>query len=129
MTDPAVTDPAPAGPTPGEPGLFPVDVWSEVVGQPRAVDLLRAAAAGDPVHAWLFVGPTGSGKRAAARAFAGELLAAEADAAGDAEGAARARHLALNEQHPDLIVVERVGASISSEQADEIITRASRSAN
>ncbi|HMS90051.1 MAG TPA: AAA family ATPase [Acidimicrobiales bacterium] len=132
MTDPtatdAVTDPAPTGPAPGEPGLFPVDVWSEVVGQPRAVDLLRAAAAGDPVHAWLFVGPTGSGKRAAARAFAGELLAAEADAAGDAEGAARARHLALNEQHPDLIVVERVGASISSEQADEIITRASRSA-
>ena len=108
-------------------GLFPVDPWSEVVGQPRAVDLLRVAAAADPVHAWLFVGPSGSGKRAAARAFAGDLLAAEATAQGDVEGASRARSLAAQEQHPDLIVVERVGASISSEQADDIVTRASRS--
>ncbi|MGB3055174.1 MAG: ATP-binding protein, partial [Acidimicrobiales bacterium] len=108
-------------------GMFPVDAWSEVVGQSRAVDLLRTAATGDPVHAWLFVGPTGSGKRAAARAFAGDLLAAEAEGTGDVEAAARARSLALHEQHPDLVVVERVGASISSDQADEIITRASRS--
>ena len=108
-------------------GMFPVDAWSEVVGQSRAVDLLRTAATGDPVHAWLFVGPTGSGTRAAARAFAGDLLAAEAEGTGDVEAAARARSLALHEQHPDLVVVERVGASISSDQADEIITRASRS--
>ena len=60
--------------------LFPVDPWDEVVGQPSVVALLRSAAAGDPVHAWLFLGPMGSGKRAAARAFAGELLAAEAEA-------------------------------------------------
>ena len=33
----------------------------------------------------------------------------------------------LGEQHPDLIVVEREGAAISVEQADEIIRRASRS--
>lgn len=109
-------------------GLFPVDAWDEVVGQDRAVDLLRSAAAGDPVHAWLFVGPTGTGKRAAARAFAGELLAAEAEAAGDLDGARRARALAHQEQHPDLIVVERVGAAISTEQADDVVTRASRSA-
>lgn len=109
-------------------GLFPVDAWSEVVGQDRAVTLLRSAAAGDPVHAWLFVGPTGSGKRAAARAFAGELLAAEADAAGNADAASRARGLALQEQHPDLLIVERVGAAISADQADDIVTRASRSA-
>lgn len=109
-------------------GLFPVDAWDEVVGQDCAVGLLRSAAAGDPVHAWLFVGPTGTGKRAAARAFAGELLAAEAEAAGDLDGARRARALAHQEQHPDLIVVERVGAAISTEQADDVVTRASRSA-
>ncbi|MEO6628221.1 MAG: hypothetical protein ABIP03_06580 [Aquihabitans sp.] len=108
--------------------LFPVDPWDEVVGQPRAVALLQSAAAGDPVHAWLFLGPMGSGKRAAARAFAGELLAAEDLASGDAGGAARTRHLAREEQHPDLIVVERVGASILADQADDIIKRASRSA-
>lgn len=109
-------------------GLFPVDAWDEVVGQDRAVDLLRSAAAGEPVHAWLFVGPTGSGKRAAARAFAGELLAADAAVAGVPDAADRARSLALHEQHPDLIVVERVGAAISTDQADDVVTRASRSA-
>jgi DNA polymerase-3 subunit delta' len=74
------------------------------------------------------VGPHGSGKRAAARAFAGDLLAREAEVAGDAEGAARARALARVEQHPDLVIVDREGASISVGQADEIVRRASRSA-
>ncbi|MBX3313708.1 MAG: AAA family ATPase [Actinobacteria bacterium] len=105
-----------------------VDPWDDVVGQDRAVEFLRQAAGPDAVHAWLFVGPRGSGKRAAARAFAGDLLALEPEAAGDTDGAARARALARAEQHADLTVVERVGASISAEQADEIVRRASRSA-
>jgi DNA polymerase-3 subunit delta' len=112
------------------PGLEapPDDAWSDVVGQQAAVAMLRHAAQGDTPHAWLFVGPHGSGKRAAARAFAGDLLAAEALAAGDDESAARARSLARAEQHPDLVIVDREGASISVGQADEIIKRASRSA-
>jgi DNA polymerase-3 subunit delta' len=109
--------------------LAVTDPWSAVIGQERAVALLRRAAAPEaqPVHAWLFVGPHGSGKRAAARAFAGDLLAAELVVAGDEVGAERARTLAALEQHPDLIVVERVGASIAAAQADEIVQRASRS--
>lgn len=102
--------------------------WDDVVGQDSAVALLRSAAAGEPPHAWLFAGPHGSGKRAAARAFAGELLAAELLERGDGEGADRARALARLEQHPDLIVVERVGAAINKDQAVDIVTRASRSA-
>ena len=43
-----------------------IDLFREVIGQDRAVAQLRAAAA-EPVHAYLFVGPSGSGKRAAAR--------------------------------------------------------------
>lgn len=104
------------------------DAWSEVVGQERAVSLLRGAVGPETVHAWLFVGPKGAGKRAAARAFAGDLLALELQEAGDVEGGQRARRLAQLEQHPDMVVVERVGASISAEQADEIVLRASRSA-
>ena len=85
-----------------------IDVWADVVGQDEAVAQLRGAVAA-PVHAYLFVGPAGSGRRAAARAFAAELLAA-----GSADEAAADRHrrLALAEQHPDLTVVERKGASI-----------------
>jgi len=104
------------------------DAWDDVVGQARAVELLRGAVGPEAVHAWLFVGPRGSGKRAAARAFAGDLLALDAVADGVGDEAARARRLARAEQHPDLVVVERVGASISAEQADEIVRRASRSA-
>ncbi len=104
------------------------DPWADVVGQETAVTLLRAASGEDAVHAWLFVGPHGAGKRAAARAFAGDLLAQEADATGNAPAAARTRALAGAEAHPDLIVVERVGAAISADQADEIVRRASRSA-
>ena len=41
--------------------------------------LLRAAAQ-QPVHAYLFVGPPGSGKRVALRSFAADLLTASAPA-------------------------------------------------
>lgn len=97
-------------------------LWGEVVGQPDAVRQLRAAVA-DPVHAYLLVGPEGSGKRAAARAFAADLLAA----GHDEEGADRARRLVAAEAHPALTVVEREGASISTEMANEIVRAASLS--
>ncbi len=105
-----------------------LDPWAEVIGQEAAVSLLRGASGAGAVHAWLFLGPHGSGKRAAARAFAADLLAFELDEASDTEGAARTRALAGAEQHPDLIVVERTGAAISAEQADDVVRRASRSA-
>ena len=48
-------------------------VWDHVVGQADAVAALRASLAA-PVHAYLFVGPAGSTKHDAARAFAALLL-------------------------------------------------------
>jgi DNA polymerase-3 subunit delta' len=97
-----------------------VDVWADVVGQPAAVSELQAAARA-PVHAYLIVGPRGAGKRSLARAFAAALLS---EGRPDPD---RVADLALAEEHPDLLVVERVGASISVAQADQIIERASRS--
>ncbi|MGZ4759465.1 MAG: hypothetical protein ACXV95_10435, partial [Acidimicrobiales bacterium] len=97
-----------------------IDPWAGIVGQDRAVAELRAAAEA-PVHAYLLVGPRGSGKRALAAAFAAELLSH--GATGD--DADRHRRLALAEQHPDLVVFEREGAAISSAQTDAIIKRAS----
>lgn len=97
------------------------DPWLAVPGQPEAVAQLRAAAP-DPVHAYLFLGPPGSGAQTAARVFAGEVLAATAD---DDEGAVRHRTLAATDQHPDITVVRREGASILARQADEIVRMAS----
>ncbi len=66
--------------------------------QPRAQAALTAALRSGPAHAYAFVGPSGSGKVAAARAFAAELLA---DGASDPRRA-RARAAADPPTHPDL---------------------------
>lgn len=96
------------------------DLYADVVGQERAVAQLRAAAV-SPVHAYLLVGPAGSGTRAAARSFAAALLCS---ADGGSCGECRDCRLALAETHPDLTIVERVGASITKEQIDDIIRTA-----
>ena len=57
-------------------------VWSDLVGQERAVEVLRRAVMGEKnsmTHAWLLTGPPGSGRSNAARAFAGAGLHGEAD--------------------------------------------------
>lgn len=48
--------------------------WEEVLGQPAAVEALRAALRADEVaHAWLLIGPTAVGQREATRALAAAL--------------------------------------------------------
>lgn len=80
------------------------DVFAAVVGQAEAVARLTEAAA-SPGHAYLLVGPRGSGTRQAALAFAALVLSS--DLQGDA--ADRARRLALDGKHPDLVVIEAQG--------------------
>ncbi len=93
-------------------------VWDAVVGQERAVHRLRSSVA-DPVHAYLFVGPAGSTKDQAARAFAAALLA------GGDHPDHRSARLALAGEHPDVREVRRVGAAIAKEQIEDIIRSAS----
>ena len=83
-----------------------ISVWDGVIGQDHAVAQLTAAAV-HPVHAYLLVGPAGSGKRAAARAFAALLLSHGSEG----EDAERHVRLALAEAHPDLRVVEPTTAT------------------
>jgi DNA polymerase-3 subunit delta' len=64
-----------------------------------------AAALASPSHAYLFTGPRGAGKAAAARAFAAELLAAGAADPDDA----RRRALADPPAHPDLAWISPPG--------------------
>lgn len=97
------------------------DLWSEVVGQGLAVAQLRAAST-SPVHAYLLVGPEGSGTREAARAFAADLLSEgmEADAAASVRRRVRA------EGHPCLRVIERVGPSVNAEQLRHVVEQSHR---
>lgn len=90
-------------------------VWDDVVGQPIAISQLRAAADRGPVHAYLLVGPAGSTKLQAARAFAAQLLS------GTENADQRDARLILRGEHPDVREVRRTGASISAEQAREIV--------
>jgi DNA polymerase-3 subunit delta' len=97
------------------------DLYAAVVGQDRAVEQLRAAAR-SPVHAYLLVGPAGTGKRAAARAFAAELLCPNGG-----DGTCDVCRRVLAGVHPDVVVVEREGAAMSVGHAREIVRLANRS--
>lgn len=97
--------------------MFPDDarsVFDGVVGQSRAIAQLRHAATA-PVHAYLFVGPPGSTKDHAARAFAALLLAGHDDPAD------RHARLALDGIHPDVRELHGEGARLLKEQIIEII--------
>src|SRR5215203_4389946 len=91
---------------------------TEHQARPRVA--LKAALAGEASHAYLFSGPRGAGKRAAARAFAAELLAA---AAADPEDARR-RALLDPSPHPDLVWLAPTGAQHMVEEVRERVIRA-----
>ncbi|HEY2715011.1 MAG TPA: hypothetical protein VGI73_02195 [Solirubrobacterales bacterium] len=88
--------------------------------QGRARVALQAALAAGPSHAYLFRGPRGSGKRAAARALAAEILAA---GAADPEDARR-RALLDPSPHPDLVWIAPRGAQHMVEDVRERVIRA-----
>jgi len=123
--------------------------WDWVVGQSEAVERLKAAV-NSPVHAYLFVGPAGVGKRRAALTFAGELLASassqgaerhqdqsraerhqdqsRAERHQDQSRAERHRRLARAEEHPDIYVLDPTGNALRrTEEAEALILQASRS--
>jgi DNA polymerase-3 subunit delta' len=80
-----------------------VSALDAIPEQPEAKRLLAAALAEGPAHAYLFHGPAGVGKRAAALALAAEVL-------GEHDRVSR-------RAHPDLYVVEPLGDQI---RIDEI---------
>ena len=84
------------------------DPWEPLIGQTEPVRRLRVAVS-SPVHAYLFVGPRGVGKRHAAQIFAGELLT-DADSAPD--GARRHRRLAQQSTHADIAVFAPSGNNL-----------------
>lgn len=96
-------------------------LYSQVIGQDGAVESLRAATV-RPVHAYLLVGPPGTGKWAAAVSFAAALLCP-----GGGDGSCDVCRRVLSGVHPDLVVIEREGPYITIEMAREIGRAAVRS--
>lgn len=94
------------------------ELYQDVVGQDRVVAIL-ARAATRPVHAYLFVGPSGTGKAAAATSFAAALLCPTAGVHREGPLCEGCRRV-LAGVHPDVMHVEREGASIGIEAAREV---------
>lgn len=78
-------------------------MWDEVIGQDRAVAMLQRAAA-RPVHAYLLVGPRGSGIEIAARCFAALLIGADGD------------ERVLRGRHPDVVEFRPIATMYSVER-------------
>jgi DNA polymerase-3 subunit delta' len=95
-------------------------VLDRIVGQPRVRNMLAASLAA-PVHAYLFLGPPGSGKRDAALAFGAALVCPNGGC-----GICAACRGALGGIHPDVTVIERSGAAISVDEARAITVLAQR---
>lgn len=111
------------------------DVWADVVGQPEAVGVLRAAAhaaaglvdgkpaePGAMTHAWLFTGPPGSGRSVAARAFAAALECVVGTGCGQCPGC----RTALAGTHADVRLVVPEGLSISVAEMRALVQAAAR---
>jgi DNA polymerase III subunit delta' len=92
-------------------------MWERVVGQERAVGLLRRAA-DRPLHAYLLVGPRGSGLEDAARCFAADVISPDDDL--------RVQDLVVRGMHPDVVEFEPEGNQILVAQAEAIIREAHR---
>ena len=94
------------------------DVFEGILGQPQVREFLRATIAGDKVsHAYLFTGPTGSNKTAAAYAFAQALLC-EQGGCPNCDGCRRV----MRRKHPDVRYFAPEGAAgYLIEQIREIV--------
>jgi DNA polymerase-3 subunit delta' len=93
-------------------------LWGRVVGQDKAVALLQRAAE-RPVHAYLLVGPRGSGIEEAARCFAAALIAPDGDE--------RAWDLSLRGVHPDVVEIDPPANQIRVDDAQTIVEEVYRS--
>ena len=98
-------------------------MWDRLVGQERAVGLLRdAVASGTIGHAYLFVGPQGVGRELAALALAASLNCPDGGC-----GDCAVCQKVLRRAHADVTMVAPEGAQILVDQVREVRQIAHRS--
>lgn len=95
-----------------------MSLWDELVGQESAIEAVRRAA--EPgsdamTHAWMIVGPAGSGRSTLAHAFAATLVED-----GDVDHTLR---LVVAGSHPDVHVLATDRVSISIDEVRELVTQ------
>ncbi|MFM8835770.1 MAG: ATP-binding protein [Actinomycetota bacterium] len=93
-------------------------VWSQIIGQARAVEKLRGLATSG-VQSFLFIGPEGCGKELAARAFATVLIT------GSDDDSTREAGLIMRGEFADVNEIYRVGAAVDKEEAESIVGQSS----
>jgi DNA polymerase III subunit delta' len=101
-------------------------VFDDLVGQEHIIDILKGAVAvsrtgsdsQEMTHAWVFMGPPGSGRSSAAVAFAQALVCANQGC-----GACNDCQSAATGGHPDVEVIRTEGLSIKVEEIRELLTR------
>jgi DNA polymerase-3 subunit delta' len=99
----------------------------DIVGQPAAVENLRAALRASKVHhAYLFEGPEGVGKRTTARALAVALNCETRRLDGDGCGQCGACHKIAADLHPDLIAFDMTPKGLTERVRDLLGTLAFR---
>jgi len=94
-------------------------VWSDLVGQERAVQIFRSAAEGAMTHAWLITGPPGSGRSTSAVAFAAALQCPN-----NGCGQCKDCQMVLDGTHADVTVIDTEGLSIGVDTARDVVRRA-----
>lgn len=97
-------------------------VFDELIGQQRAVEVLRRAVDGGRhamSHAWLFVGPPGSGRSNAAKAFAAALQCERGGC-----GECLECRTSLSGAHPDVTLLRTEQLSIGVEEVRQLVGRA-----
>lgn len=100
-------------------------VWVDLVGQEKVVATLRAAVEGERhamTHAWLVVGPPGSGRSNAGRAFAAALQCPRGGC-----GECQSCRTALSGAHPDVTLVRTEQLSIGVDEVRDLVRRAAMS--
>ena len=96
-------------------------VWGDVVGQAEAVAQLQKAAI-DPqalTHAWLIVGPPGSGRSTAAKAFAATLECETKTGCGTCDQC----QMVLNGTHPDVKLLETEAITYKVADVKELVAQ------
>ncbi len=98
-------------------------VWDNLVGQDRAIEAMKAAAAGHGMsHAWLFTGPPGSGRSNAALALAAAL---QCERGGCDE--CHECHTVKAGTHADVTVVRTEKLSIGVDEVRDLVRRSALS--